>query len=75
MKISNINIHRRTFEGKTDEAKNSNPITSKYNPSKKYAVSYDLEGYGHNPSVHCVITKKDALEHIKYLKKKYTLVD
>lgn len=68
MIISNIAIHKRTFEGVTDPSKNDNPVTSKYRTSRKYAVSFDIEGYEHNPSVHCVMSKKDALSLIERLK-------
>lgn len=64
MNISNVNIVKRTFEGIND-----NPITSKYYPSKKYAVVYDIEGYAHNPSVHCTTTKKNAQLYIDELKR------
>lgn len=68
MIITNITIHKRTFEGVTDDTKNDNPITSKYRPSRKYAVSYDIEGYEHNPNVRCVVTKRDALALVDRLK-------
>lgn len=68
MIISNIAIHKRTFEGATDDTKNDNPITSKYRPSKKYAVSYDADGYKHNPFIDCVVTKRDALALVVRLK-------
>ena len=64
LNITNINIHKRTFQGPND-----NPITSNYLRSKKYAVSYDVGGYEHNPLVHCVTCKKDALKLIENLKK------
>lgn len=60
MKISNIKVIRRTFEGKIDASKNDSPLTSKYFPSKKYALVYYIEGYEFNPVIECYITKKDA---------------
>jgi hypothetical protein len=62
LNISNIQIIKRTFEGINDS-----PITSKYYPSKKYAVSYDIKGYEYNPSIQCVTTKKDAGYYIEQL--------
>lgn len=53
-KITNIRIVKRTFEGRNDESKNDNPVTSKYSPSKKYAILYDLIGYDYNPICECV---------------------
>ena len=68
MVVTNINIHKRTFEGATDPSKNENPITSKYYTNNKYAVSYDVEGYEHNPHVRCFRTKKDAEQYVDELK-------
>ena len=68
IRAQNIVIHKRTFEGKTDTTKNDCPITSKYYPSKKYAVAFDLLGYKHNPVVHCFKTKKDALAYAVLLR-------
>ena len=63
LKINNIAIVKRTFEGINDD-----PIRSKYYTSKKYAVKYDIEGWEHNPSVHCFVTKKDAGHFIEQLR-------
>jgi hypothetical protein len=60
MQVTNIKIVKRTFEGVTDISKNDNPLTSKYYPSKKYALVYDQEGYEFNPVIECYVTKKDA---------------
>jgi hypothetical protein len=75
LNISNVRLHRRTFEGKTDESKNNSAITSKYMTSYKYAVSYDIEGYMHNPSVDTFVGKKDALSHIDWLKTEYNIME
>lgn len=63
LKIRNVQILKRTFEGVNDD-----PIRSKYYPSKKYAVAYDIDGYEHNPCVHCFISKKDSEYFIEQLK-------
>ena len=73
MDISNIRLHRRAFEGKTDSSKNGNAITSGYYTSYRYAVSYDIEGYAHNPSVDCFVGKKDALSHMDWLRATYNV--
>lgn len=74
MNIENVKIVKRTFEGKENPEANDNPVTSKYSPSKKYALVYDIEGYCHNPQVHCVRTKKDA-EHILEMLKEFHNVE
>ena len=71
--ISDIRLHKRTFEGKTDDSKNYCAITSKYTPSYRYAVSYDIEGYIHNPMVDIFVSKKDALSHIDRLYENYNV--
>ena len=68
MVVTNINIHKRTFEGVSDLTKSDNAITSKYYASNKYAVSYDMEGYEHNPIVRCFRTKKEAEQYVDELK-------
>ena len=68
LNISNVNIVKRTFEGEYDISKNDNPITSKYRPSYKFAVSYDVLGYEHNPMIQCTRTKKDANAFVDRLK-------
>ena len=65
--ISNVQVHKRTFEGETDPSKNDNPITSKYYRSCKFAVSYNIEGYEHLV-VTCKRTKKDAIAYVEKLK-------
>jgi hypothetical protein len=42
-KILKSDIVMRTFEGNNEPEKNNNPITSKYNPSKKYALVFDVQ--------------------------------
>jgi hypothetical protein len=68
MIMSNFRIRKRTFEGKHYPAMNDNPVTSKYYPSKKYAVLYDVEGYSHNPVVKCYRTKREAEADIAQMK-------
>jgi hypothetical protein len=67
--ILNVKIHKRTFESQFDASKNDDPITSKYMVSYKYAVSYDVKNYEHNPVVQCTRSKKDAEVFIEKLKK------
>lgn len=68
LNILNVCVVKRTFEGKHDSMFNDNPVTSKYSPSKKYAVLYNIDGYEHNPVVQCVIGKKDAEQFVSRLK-------
>jgi hypothetical protein len=48
--ITDIQILRRTFEGKTDPSKNDDALTSKYSPSKRYLLRYRCTEYGD----HCI---------------------
>lgn len=67
--ISNVRIHKRTFEGINDD-----PVRSKYYTSKKYAVAYDIDGWEHNPCVHCFISKKDAEHFVEQLNRTHHVV-
>lgn len=67
--ITNIEIVKRTFEGINDD-----PLRSKYYPSRKYAVKYDIENYEHNPVVKCVVGKKDAVAFVERLKQIHVVV-
>jgi hypothetical protein len=61
--IYSIQVKRRTFEGKTDNSKNDNALTSKYMPSYKYWYEFKtMEGVKHT---NCTTTKKDAYQEIK----------
>lgn len=42
-KILKSDVVKRTFEGVKNPEKNNNPITSKYSPSKKYALVFDVQ--------------------------------
>ena len=56
-------IKRRTFEGKTDPAKNDNSLTSKYMPSYRYwmEITYDTG----RVSETCKVTKRDCIEYFE----------
>lgn len=63
-------ILKRTFEGETNPEKNLSPITSKYSPSKKWALVFDVKfshgGIGKD-IVELFSTKKEATERITSL--------
>lgn len=44
--ITDVQILRRTFEGKTDPSKNDDVLTSKYSPGKRYLLRYRCTEYG-----------------------------
>jgi len=52
-------LRRRKFEGRTDDSKNGDSLTSKYMPSYKYWMKILYEGGREQAS--CYRTKKDAL--------------
>jgi hypothetical protein len=55
---STIQVKRRTFEGKNDNA-----LTSKYMPSYKYWYEFKtIDGITHS---NCTRTKKEALQEIE----------
>lgn len=57
--ITKIGVIKRTFEGKDNPQANDNPITSKYMPSKKYAMFYECEEFN-QPYITLYKTKKLA---------------
>ena len=58
------NIQRRTFEGKTDPAKNNSSLTSKYMPSYKYWVKIDFDGgYSEEKTF---TTKAQCIEYVDH---------
>lgn len=57
--ITKIHVVKRTFEGKDNPNANDNPITSKYMPSKKYAMLYECEEFD-QPHITLYETKKLA---------------
>ncbi len=57
-KVKDFQIKRRTFEGKTNPAKNDNSLTSKYMPSYRYWLKIQYETY---TSENCFCTKAECL--------------
>ncbi len=62
-------IHNRTFEGKNDKSKNSNPITSKDHPTLKYALEVILEysdpTISNEVKIICQKSRKDCLAYVR----------
>ncbi len=69
-RVIKTEIKRRTFEGLTNTEKNSSPITSKYYPSKKYALIFSVE-FSHGGTKQNIIetyrTKREAEERKTHL--------
>lgn len=42
-RVYSIELKKRTFEGITNEKANTNAVTSKYSPSKKYAIVFSVQ--------------------------------
>ena len=62
MHITDIQVFRRTFEGKTNPCKNDDAVTSKYYPSKKYLLRYKCTEYGDRYVSEAYKTKRIAEE-------------
>ena len=61
-------LKRRKFEGKNDDSKNGDSLTSKYMPSYKYWMRIHYKDGGN--STNCYRTKKDALEAYETARRK-----
>lgn len=59
--ITEIEVLRRTFEGKADPSKNDDVLTSKYSPSKRYLLRYKCTEYGSQCVNECHETKALAV--------------
>jgi hypothetical protein len=71
--ILSFEVRRRTFEGRVDETKNNDALTSKYMPSYRYIALYRIKrDYGDgNVSVRdesrCFTTKQRASDYVSEL--------
>lgn len=64
--VKRFEIKRRTFEGKTNPAKNNNSLTSKYMPSYKYWLLLD---FGCHTTEDCYPTKRQCYQRIEEAKR------
>jgi hypothetical protein len=73
VRVKDYRIYKRTFEGKTDPAKNDHALTSKYMPSYKY-IAFFTDEYNDNDHIEqeahqCYVTKQDAIEDMEFKSK------
>ena len=64
--VKSFQIKRRTFEGKTNPAKNNNSLTSKYYTSRRYWLEIEYDNYF---SESCYRTKAKCLEVVELAKR------
>jgi len=64
--VKGFEIKRRTFEGKTDPAKNDSSLTSKYMPSYKYWLQIEYDNY---TAENCFPTKAQCIAAVETAKR------